>query len=150
MIIRSISTYTTNIYINKNENGKLFEKMVGSSTENRTEGREFIKRWIKRNKKHLVPTTSNTEIYEYTVEKEREFIILSITWYIGEMREKRMRVRDIRLKKRREQREYRKILVSGILFYQRESIYTEQELKEKTVPILEKIYDEEFFKNKNA
>lgn len=116
----------------------------------RIEGREFIKRWIKRNKKHLVPTTSNTEIYEYTVEKEREFIILSITWYIGEMREKRMRVRDIRQKKRREQREYRKILVSGILFYQRESIYTEQELKEKTVPILEKIYDEEFFKNKNA
>lgn len=35
MIIRSISTYTTNIYINKNENEKLFEKMIGSSTENR-------------------------------------------------------------------------------------------------------------------
>lgn len=150
MIIRSISTYTTNIYINKNENGKLFEKMIGSSTENRTGEREFIERWIKRNKKHLVPTTRNTKIYEYIIEKDRDFIILSITWYIGEMREKRMRVRDIRRKKRKEQREYRKILVSGILFYQRESIYTEQELKEKTVPILEKIYDEEFFKNKNA
>lgn len=125
MIIRSISTYTTNIYIKKNENGKLFEKMIGSSAGNRAEGKEFIERWIKRNKKHLVPITRNTEIYEYTIEKERDFIILSITWYIGKAREKRMRVRDIHRGKGREQREYRKILVSRILFYQRESLYTE-------------------------
>lgn len=148
IIIRSTPTYTTNILIRKKEEKDLFEKVVSSNKDNGVEGRIFIERWIDKNKKHILLKKIDTDIYEYSIIQEKDFIILTITWYIGKMREKKLKrkIKTIHCERRSERKEYKDILVSGILFYQKEDTYTEQDLEEIEIPILEKIYDEEFLK----